>query len=175
MKHLFLAAALAWVTSHGYAQKLFAAKIKNLYGYVDETGKWVLPELFDDAYAFSNGVARVQKSGLWSYVDEKGKMITNFRFYGAHDFEGDIARVKAKSGAGKVTVGLIDRSGKWVAMPVFGQIRRFADNRLAMPKSENGDWGFIDKQGKWMIEPEFSALKDFSDGLAMARVKGKWG
>jgi hypothetical protein len=156
-----------------FSQTLFAAKDKS-WGYVDIRGNWVIAQSFDDAYAFSGGLARVKKKNLWSYVDQRGELITSFRFSDAFDFEGEVARAASKGGDGRKLMGLIDRAGKWVIMPAYPEIRKFSDNGLAMAKNINGDWGFINKKGQWM-PTTCEAVKQFSDGLAMARSKGKWG
>src|SRR5690349_7143516 len=113
-----------------FGQKLFAAKEKKDFGYVDVNGNWVIKPDYDNAYAFSSGLGRVKKGGSWSYIDTNGQAITAFRFHRAFSFEGDVARVgMVKAGGGaEITYGLIDRTGAWIAQPVFGHIRKFSSN-----------------------------------------------
>lgn len=54
----------------------FAKITKNLYGYVDEKGKEVIPAQYQFAYPFDEvaGLALVQnKDGKWGYIDMQGK------------------------------------------------------------------------------------------------------
>ena len=163
--------------SFSYSQLLFAAREKGTYGFVDIKGSWVIRQAFDNAHAFSDGLAAVMKSELWSYVDEEGKLITGFKYHQAFNFEGEVGRVRALASNmdSQSLFGLIDRKGNWVVKPSFSYIRKFSDNGLAMARNQDGNWGFIDKKGNWVIQPKYAGLKDFKDGLAMARSKGRWG
>lgn len=40
---------------------------------------------------------------------------------------------------------------------------------------KNLKWGFIDVHGNVVIQPEFESIGEFSEGLAPAKLKGKWG
>ncbi|MBR4531463.1 WG repeat-containing protein [bacterium] len=44
-------------------------------GYIDTTGKLVIPYQFDDADFFQGGVARVKKDDKWGLINSKGKLI----------------------------------------------------------------------------------------------------
>jgi|HubBroStandDraft_3_1064219.scaffolds.fasta_scaffold60561_2 hypothetical protein len=49
----------------------------SLYGYIDPSGKWVIPPQFDYAERFSDGVARVEwrRKREWGYIDKQGRVI----------------------------------------------------------------------------------------------------
>lgn len=47
-------------------------------GYIDTTGKLVIPYQFDDADFFQGGVARVKKGDKWGLINSKGKLICPF-------------------------------------------------------------------------------------------------
>jgi hypothetical protein len=42
------------------------------YGFIDNTGKTVIPLKYDDADNFSEGIARVQLNGETRYIDKQG-------------------------------------------------------------------------------------------------------
>ena len=43
------------------------------YGFIDVTGKEVIPCIYDEAHSFSEGLAVVKKNGIYGYVDRNGK------------------------------------------------------------------------------------------------------
>ena len=49
----------------------------SLYGYIDPSGKWVIPPQFDYAEKFSDGLARVEwrQKLEWGYIDKHGRVI----------------------------------------------------------------------------------------------------
>ena len=43
------------------------------WGYIDPTGKEVVPCQYDGAGSFSDGLAHVKKDGKWGLIDPNGK------------------------------------------------------------------------------------------------------
>ena len=67
----------------------------NLWGFVDEEGKWVIKPKFRDAEDFSEGFAAVKLDGKWGYIKSDGKWLVKPRFYrDAGPFEYGIAAVE---------------------------------------------------------------------------------
>ncbi|MDP3392712.1 WG repeat-containing protein [Sediminibacterium sp.] len=58
--------------SHGLINVAKAGK----WGFVDKTGKVVMPFQFDHASAFYNGAALVKKGNEWWYINKQGKKIS---------------------------------------------------------------------------------------------------
>lgn len=48
---------------------------KGKYGYIDKTGKEIVPVIYDQAHEFSNGSALVRKNNLYYFIDKNGKKI----------------------------------------------------------------------------------------------------
>ena len=76
-------------------------------GYVDKTGKEVIPLIYESAQCFSEGFAAVKKEGLWGYIDKNGNEAIPIIYEEAKDFSDGLARVK-KDGMW----GYIDKNGK---------------------------------------------------------------
>jgi hypothetical protein len=47
------------------------------WGYIDRTGKIVIPLKFEAAEPFQNGKARVMLNGKWTFINKEGKIINN--------------------------------------------------------------------------------------------------
>jgi len=45
------------------------------YGYIDKTGKIVIEPKFDNAWSFSEGLARVKIDDKDGYIDKTGKYV----------------------------------------------------------------------------------------------------
>ena len=45
------------------------------YGFIDRTGKIVIPLRFEDVQSFSEGRAGVKLAGKWGYIDKNGVLV----------------------------------------------------------------------------------------------------
>ncbi|NOQ71447.1 MAG: hypothetical protein GQ574_05575 [Crocinitomix sp.] len=50
------------------------------YGFVDATGKIIVPIIFDDAHLFNKGIAPVKQNGKWALVNKKGGLLCDFKY-----------------------------------------------------------------------------------------------
>ena len=82
------------------------------FGYIDRTGKFVIPPQFSDAHPFSGGIAKIQDDGKYGFINRDGKLITELMFDDASDFVDGIASVKLGT-----RTGYIDRTGKYIWSP----------------------------------------------------------
>jgi len=81
------------------------------YGYIDLTGKEVLPLIYDDATKFSEDLAAVKSGGKYGFIDKTGKTITPFQFSDAEYFWQGLAPVCLHD---RCSWGIIDISGKTI-------------------------------------------------------------
>ncbi len=133
------------------------------YGFIDNTGKEVIPCIYEDLNYFSEGLAAVKnekkKGGLFGFVDKTGKEIIPFIYDRADPFDNGLATVK-KDGFW----GSIDRTGKEVLPFIFNSPYGF-DEGLATVKIA-GKKGFMDKTGKTVIPCQYDTAHGFSNGTA---------
>jgi hypothetical protein len=61
--------------AHHIADGLIMVKEKNLYGYIDVKGNWVIPPTFERANCFDEGRAAVKKNGEWILIDKAAREI----------------------------------------------------------------------------------------------------
>ncbi len=69
-------------------------KIGERFGYRDDSGMIVIDPLYDEAYPFSDGLARVKLGGKLGYIDQAGRMVIEPGFTEAADFSEGLAAVK---------------------------------------------------------------------------------
>ena len=142
---------------------------KFLNGYVDTSGKVVIPVTFAGARLFSEGLAAVLVDGKWGYIDRDGKMVIPPRFAEADAFRGGRAVVRTGDGGFAKNSGLIDRSGKFVVEPHYEQISKVGD----------GFWsiGDIDRsyRGKDEEPPLLTRLVDAEGHLVSKQTSNGFG
>jgi WG containing repeat len=144
---------------------------QNKVGFMDQTGRQVIPPRYDGAGPFSEGLAAVKLGDTYGYLDRSGKMVIPPQFSDAGPFSDGLAEVSFN----EKQEGYIDRSGKLVIKAEgFGMSRGFSEG-LAAARGKNERYGFIDKTGRFVIPPQFAHVGDFSEGLAAVEpVDGPW-
>lgn len=141
----------------------------NKYGFIDKTGKLVIPYQFDDVYNFSDGLARVYNSRTQKYgfIDKTGKLVIPYDFYGALDFSYGLARVATGvEASSNKKCGYIDKTGKLVIPYKYSQAVSFVDGRASVISEDEG-YLFLDTDGN-EIKKDYNLLfRDdyYSEGL----------
>lgn len=92
------------------------------FGYVNEYGKYQIPCIYDMAYDFSDGLARVKLDGKYGYIDENNNMLLHNMFDEAHDFINGLAAVKMNG-----LWHIINKKGEFVLFGIHERIRIFDD------------------------------------------------
>jgi len=131
------------------------------WGYMNTSGKVVIAPSFSDAWAFSDGLARVTfDDGRHGFIDTSGKKAFRATYAEARGFHEERAAVKID---GKW--GYIDPRGKTVIKPRFDYAGVFSEGLAAVAV----DWkfGYIDPKGTMVVEPRFAWGGAFSEGLAL--------
>jgi WG containing repeat len=81
-------------------------------GYIDRTGKIVIPAKFERAYNFSEGLAPVNIGAKWGFIDLMGKIVIPAQFDYVYNFSDGLAAVEVDR-----KWGFIDPTGK-IVIPV---------------------------------------------------------
>jgi len=147
--------------SGGYAR----VNKKNLYGFVDESGKLVIKPRFKYASCFINGQALAKKDNKnITIIDTHQKKIAPW-FKAAGDFSEGLAYVKRNN-----LYGFINKAGEIVIDLQFEDAHNFSEGLAAIKL--NNKWGFIDTTGKITIEPAFeSVISRFFGGFALIDIQ----
>ena len=67
---------------------------KGSWGYVDRTGKVVIPAQFAEGRDFADGMAAVKIKDNWGYIDRTGKVVITPQFAAGRRFADGMAAVK---------------------------------------------------------------------------------
>jgi len=159
------------------ARELFPVCEKGKCGYIDRTGGVAIPLQFNEAYDFSEGLARVIVGDKFGFIDKTGKIVIQPQFGLALDFTEGLAPMTDDPIDGKW--GYIDKYGKTVIAPQFKSAKYFLEGLAPVEVySEKGLvyerarskllslWGYIDKTGSFVIPPQFVQAFPFTNGVA---------
>ena len=72
----------------------FVVKINNQFGFIDETGKLVIPAKYDDTNSFSDGLAVVKINSKWGFINKSGELVIPAKYDNAYVFSDGLASVK---------------------------------------------------------------------------------
>ncbi|MDR0325080.1 MAG: WG repeat-containing protein [Oscillospiraceae bacterium] len=143
------------------------------WGFVDKTGKEVVPCKYDEASAFHEGMAAVKLDGKWGYIDKTGKEVIPLIYENASAFSESLAPVRLD---GKW--GYVDKSGNEVIPLKYYSAQSFSED-LAMIGVDINYSGYIDTSGNEVIPPIYIYTQAFFEGLAAVAtgnlLKSSWG
>jgi hypothetical protein len=133
--------------------------VANKYGYIDRSGKMVIPPQYDDVGPFSEGLAYVESKENQGFIDKTGKMvIKGEEFVEARGFSEGLAAARGKIG----TYGFIDKTGHFVIPPQFHRVGDFSEGLAAVNPVDArwpGDLAYINHKGQMVIK-SMSTLPD---------------
>jgi len=183
-----------------FSEGLAAVRVGEKIGFIDKTGKEVVPPRYDapqwfeynSSLDFQDGLAGVMvsdgKTEKWGFIDKTGNEVVPLQYEYVNNFCEGLAAVMI---GGKW--GFIDKTGKEVVPPQYGSSWEndyyFRDGlaKVTVGDSYTGKWGLIDKTGKEIVPPQYDKIGDFYDGLAKVWIAdleaenyylhgiGKWG
>ena len=135
------------------------------YGYIDKSGRIVIPPQFDTPGYHTEGLASVEVDGKCRFIDKHGEFALPLQYEYVDDFSEGLAVFGVN---GKY--GYINRAGTVEILPTFKSADYFSDG-LALVRTEAPDGSihahYIDTSGeKALTFPDDRVLYGFSEGLA---------
>ena len=92
-----------------------AVKFNGKYGYIDQTGKFVIEPQYDDADTFcEDELARIQLDGKYGCIDKSGKIIIKPQYEWLTIDNKNVIFIKQGE-----KWGMVDRNGDYVVKPKF--------------------------------------------------------
>jgi len=157
------------------------------WGYIDKTGKIVIPLQFEAAEPFSEGLAAVVVHNREStffmkrgFIDRTGALVIPAQFMQAQPFRNGRAAVMFPPSRPNPEAhwGLIDRDGKLILPATYASIGLFSDGRAIVSVKDGPNKhraGAIDLDGQLVVPLENDWMLAYSDGLAAAKRGEKFG
>lgn len=166
------------IQAQSCGDKLFPIVKDHKLGFIDNTGREVVParfndyhnyEYFPDLPKFSEGLAAVAQNGRWGFIDCSGKFAIVPQFGSARPFSDGLAAVREgtyPAAAGKAM--WIDHNGHSV---YTGQARHFQtdfhEGLLVLADEKNG-WepGYVNTKFQWKVPAQPMYRSSFHKGFA---------
>lgn len=163
---------------HGFSEGLLSVKKDGKYGFVDQTGKVVIPTIYDFSnQSFSGGLAAVgtgkdYSNAKWGFVNKSGQLVVPMIYDSVSWFSEGLSVVEQN---GKC--GYIDQTGKVVIPLVYDYASWFNEGVAVV---DTGTWpnakcGLIDTTGRLVLPMEYDYLYDFGGEALTAYKDGKLG
>ena len=188
MKRILLIAGI-FISAIVTAQtKLFPIEIKGKFGYMDQTGKMIIPALYDYADDFSEDLAVVALHNQPCVINLKNIRVIDtsvYQFIGAFS-EGLSSVIDFK----KKKFYINAKGEKVISLPdEIYEGRKFKDGLACVSKEVEEHttkftrdivtigyrFGFIDKNGKQVIDFIYDDASNFKDGTARVKEKNLFG
>ncbi len=160
------AVTLIYINGYGYEkiepfrEGLAAVMINFKYGFIDKSGKTVVPLMYDFAAEFKDGLASVSKDKKYGFVDKTGTEVippiyqeTGFYFYE------ECVRMRLN---GKW--GVLDNKGNTIVPFNYEEIDYCQEGLIAVRLKYL--WGFVDKTGKVAVDFKYDKVSAFNKGIA---------
>ena len=142
------------------------------WGYMDRTGKVVVPMMYRQAEPFSEGLGVIGGPGIFEIVGPRGNKIAELQTeaHAVNRVQEDLVLINRLSFNG---LEFFDRSGRQAFPLAFEDARGFSCG-LAAVKLDN-KWGYIDKVGNLAISNRYDLAMPFASDVAHVCLKEKWG
>ncbi|MBN1523100.1 MAG: WG repeat-containing protein [Spirochaetales bacterium] len=138
------------------------------YGYIDETGKIIVPLEYKRVSGFSENRAFLFTDNSCICIDTSGRTVFTRNYINARPYSQSLAAVQDKSGSW----GYIDLDGTEVIGLRFDDAGNFSLDRA--PVKSGGKWGVIDKFGTFMVMPMYDKIREHREYLMPAAKQTGW-
>jgi hypothetical protein len=139
-------------------------------GFIDTTGTYVLPMIYDSPGIYSEGLIATSDDSFLGYVSiEEQGFVIGPAFDIANPFKEGRAWVGSLDSKGKLRYALINKKGDYIKDFLFEDAMDFSEGFGVA--SLNGKYVFVDKDGEFPIDKYFSSAMPFINGLAWVADK----
>lgn len=151
--------------AEAFSESMAVVRKYGKYGYIDVSGRLVIPVKYQDAGSFSAGLAPVCLYGKYGYVDKSGEMVVPFKYSYAFPFSEGLAAVELN---GKVAY--IGPDGKTVIPYMLDSGKPFKDGIAEV--TVDGQTKYMDKVGNIFdeVSEAFSSFSGFARHMIEEKV-----
>lgn len=173
------------------------------YGFMDPSGKRVIPPVYDVADDFEEGRAIISSNGKYGLIDTSGKLIIEPQYSfifnlgdGYYQVKNDSGRAGVMNSDGDVIIqmqyddvfhlqnnyfmvesngmnGCYSLTGQQIFPAVSGTQLFFVNGKSLVTKDDL--FGIIDTSGKYLVQPAYDSIGYFFNGYATVTRRGLFG
>ncbi len=149
------------------------------YGFIDTSGKMVIPAKYNKVSDFSDGLAFASNDNGAGYIDRTGKMVIELPqlekdyYYTNWPFSEGMAPVRNSYG-NQLSHGYVDTSGKMVIKTNFSAVSGFKYGLAVVGDPKSPRRGVIDMNGKLVIPCKYFDIdNDYGELLRAYRSENR--
>ncbi|HYC84611.1 MAG TPA: WG repeat-containing protein, partial [Chryseosolibacter sp.] len=159
-----------------FSEGLAAVRLNGKWGFVDKTGKLVIPLRYDFVGNFSEGLATVTVNDKRGFIDKNGDLVIPLNYEFADSFNGGYASVTVLVNQTRKRT-FIDKNGNPILEPgdytIFNG--RWKPGVVLLKNKVDGKFYFYNVRTKRFKPSRYEYIEDLSDGLRLVKVNGKYG
>ena len=125
-----------------FSDGLAPVQTNGKWGFIDMTGKVIIPLQFDEADSFSEKLAAVQTDDKWGYINRTGTFVITPQFDDARHFSENLAAARSGNRWGYIT-----KKGSFEIPPAYANAYDFSPERFALVET-GGESYYIHPNGK---------------------------
>ncbi len=157
---LFFSSIFISSCGHDAGKYLAAAKSHDHYGYIDETGNYVIDPDFEIAWSFVRGTAVVKQDGKYGLIDKNGDWKIEPIYDSVIPFSADCFIIQQDSLFGFMAHG----TGELLIAPHYEQVYYYTDKLCVVQQGRA--LGIVNSEGRVTCEPVLQDLKQMLGPLA---------
>jgi len=157
--------------SEGFASVLSPSEQGQKWGYINESGNYVIPNEYGKTSFFVNGLAVVTKGGKTGVIDKNGKVVIPLEYQ-----DKEIVVTENRDAF------FLQKNGKWAYANAKGEIKTgyefdeiFAPTENMAAVVRKGKYGFINENGELVIPCQYEGFLPFAEGIATVQKGGLCG
>lgn len=152
-----------------FSEGLCPASDGGLWGYIDQTGAWVIPPVYKGAAPFREGLGAVWQFGRgYNFINKQGHLLSADSLW---ESVGDFHYGRAKVRIGDYW-GFLDKQGQIIIPASYEQAEDFSG--LAAKVQTNGLWGMVDTLGKIILPIKYKQIRQLLNGWILLQDKNVW-
>ena len=164
----------SWTGYNFFVEGRAQIKRNDKYGYIDYSGKTIIPCIFDHGLFFMGKYAIVQNNSKYGVIDRKGNFVVSPKYNKIDRIVDSYVFVLGDNNKN----GVVDVFGNQIIPFEYSSIR-YAGNSIfivgIIDKSGRMRYGFIHANGSVIWGIELENAYGYNKGLASVRKNGKWG
>lgn len=148
-----------------YGKSLIRIFSNNKVGFIDTSGKVVIPAKFANAYEFSEGLAAARVNGTFGFINTKGNFVIKPKYDFVQGFRNGAAIVYLN---GKT--GLLYKNGKDILYNNYSLIKFVSDTK-AFVTTHSKKMGMINTDGSLVIDTLYDYVAGIYSGLIVGDIE----
>jgi len=140
------------------AKVLIPIHENDYYGFIDSTGKFVIPPVYEAVMPFKEGLAVTVKNDSAAFINKENDNAFKSFYEEAYAFTNGMAPVNVKG-----EWYFINRQGQKIS-DAYEEIQELGENVYVI--KQNKKYGAADAYGNIIIQPQFDKMGDFKNGMA---------